>query len=238
MKRAIQATTAGSLERQKQEDLFPGIISTQRKTPAITASTKDIMFIFNNQFSESQKYIRELLQNSIDAEARHIKIGYKIQPKKLIIDYLDDGIGIDHKGFEDFRYLFRSNKAAITDLLNEQTIRKTAGWLGVGRVSVFAEKDLVSIRFFSLAANGPSDEASILTLHANENYSGELHFVDPKEMKDFLNTDRDTGTKIQVTVNVQNDEDALARISILNDTIINNGSWAIPRVEISIPDNG
>lgn len=82
------------------------------------------------QFSDPYAFVRELIQNSIDAGAQRIDIRMQYDEKMLVVEAVDDGEGMDKATIEGYLLtLFRSTK--------EDDLTKI-GKFGIGFVSLFA----------------------------------------------------------------------------------------------------
>jgi hypothetical protein len=82
------------------------------------------------QFDERSAFVRELVQNSLDAGAGRIDLNIEQQGRRLRVAVIDDGEGMDRRIIEqDLLTLFRSSKE------DDQT---KIGKFGVGFVSLFA----------------------------------------------------------------------------------------------------
>jgi hypothetical protein len=91
-----------------------------------------------DQFSERSAFVRELVQNSLDAGAGRIEVRVRQKGHRLRIDVVDDGEGMDRDIIEGYLLtLFRSSK--------EEDLTKI-GKFGVGFVSLFAvDPELVTV---------------------------------------------------------------------------------------------
>lgn len=93
-------------------------------------SPDDVLQTLATQFRQRSAFVRELVQNALDAGATNIAIALNRGPKYLHILICDDGHGMDRSVIEDhLLVLFRSTK----DGDNTQI-----GGFGVGFVSLFA----------------------------------------------------------------------------------------------------
>ncbi len=82
------------------------------------------------QFSDRSAFVRELIQNSLDAGSGRIDVRLFVENKYLIVEVVDDGDGMDRRIIEDcLLTLFRSSK--------EHDLTKI-GKFGVGFVSLFS----------------------------------------------------------------------------------------------------
>jgi molecular chaperone HtpG len=82
------------------------------------------------QFSDPYAFIRELIQNSLDAGAARIDVRMAWDDHRLTVDVMDDGEGMDRATIEGYLLtLFRSTK--------EDDLTKI-GKFGIGFVSLFA----------------------------------------------------------------------------------------------------
>jgi len=82
------------------------------------------------QFSERSSFVRELIQNSLDAGAGRVEVRLSVERGRLRIDVEDDGEGMDRDIIERYLLtLFRSSK--------EKDLTKI-GKFGIGFVSLFA----------------------------------------------------------------------------------------------------
>jgi hypothetical protein len=82
------------------------------------------------QFSDPYAFVRELIQNSLDAGARRIEVRMRWADGVLTVDVVDDGEGMDRACIEGYLLVkFRSSK--------EQDLTKI-GKFGIGFVSLFA----------------------------------------------------------------------------------------------------
>ena len=90
------------------------------------------------QFSERSSFVRELVQNALDAGAGRIEVMLFEEGESLIIEVIDDGEGMDRDIIERYLLtLFRSSK--------ERDLTKI-GKFGVGFVSLFTlEPSLVVV---------------------------------------------------------------------------------------------
>jgi len=83
-----------------------------------------------SQFADRHAFVRELIQNSLDAGAAHIELCFRWADDTLCIDVVDDGEGMDRATIEGYLLtLFRSTK--------EDDLTKI-GKFGIGFVSLFA----------------------------------------------------------------------------------------------------
>ncbi|MBW1878873.1 MAG: ATP-binding protein [Deltaproteobacteria bacterium] len=91
-----------------------------------------------DQFSERSAFVRELVQNSLDAGAGRIEVRVHQDKRRLRVDVVDDGEGMDQDIIEGYLLtLFRSSK--------EEDLTKI-GKFGVGFVSLFAvDPELVTV---------------------------------------------------------------------------------------------
>jgi hypothetical protein len=84
------------------------------------------------QFSQRSAFVRELIQNSLDAGAGRVELLVEQVGRRLKIQVVDDGEGMDRAIIEDYLLtLFRSTK--------EQDLTKI-GKFGIGFVSLFSVK--------------------------------------------------------------------------------------------------
>lgn len=84
------------------------------------------------QFSQRSAFVRELVQNSLDAGAGRVELLVEQVGRRLRIQVVDDGEGMDRAIIEDYLLtLFRSTK--------EQDLTKI-GKFGIGFVSLFSVK--------------------------------------------------------------------------------------------------
>jgi hypothetical protein len=90
------------------------------------------------QFSQRSAFVRELVQNSLDAGSGRVELTVEQQGRRLRIALTDDGEGMDRATIEGYLLtLFRSSK--------EQDLTKI-GKFGIGFVSLFAvEPELVVV---------------------------------------------------------------------------------------------
>ena len=99
---------------------------------------KDALGALVRQFSQRSAFVRELVQNSLDAGSGRIELSIEQQKRRLRIAVTDDGEGMDRATIEGYLLtLFRSSK--------EQDLTKI-GKFGIGFVSLFAvEPELVVV---------------------------------------------------------------------------------------------
>ena len=96
----------------------------------MSSPARDALDALVAQFSERSAFVRELIQNSLDAGAGRVDLVVKQQKRRLVIDVIDDGEGMDRHAIETYLLtLFRSSK--------EKDLTKI-GKFGIGFVSLFA----------------------------------------------------------------------------------------------------
>ncbi|MEL6341611.1 MAG: ATP-binding protein [Myxococcota bacterium] len=95
-------------------------------------AASDALHALVEQFSDQSAFVRELIQNSLDAGAGRVEVRAIEEDDRLRIDVEDDGEGMDRATIEGYLLtLFRSSKE------RDQT---KIGKFGVGFVSLFALK--------------------------------------------------------------------------------------------------
>ena len=96
----------------------------------MSSPARDALEALVGQFSERSAFVRELIQNSLDAGAGRVELHVVQEKRRLVIDVVDDGEGMDRDVIEDYLLtLFRSSK--------EKDLTKI-GKFGIGFVSLFA----------------------------------------------------------------------------------------------------
>lgn len=91
---------------------------------------RDALDALVGQFSQRSAMVRELVQNSLDASASRVDLRVVQEKKRLLVEVIDDGEGMDRDTIEGcLLTLFRSSK--------EDDLTKI-GKFGVGFVSLFA----------------------------------------------------------------------------------------------------
>ncbi len=94
-----------------------------------SSSTDDVLDTLATQFRQRSAFVRELIQNSLDAGATHISIEIDADGETLHIRITDDGQGMDRSVIEEhLLVLFRSTK---------DSDHTQIGGFGVGFVSLF-----------------------------------------------------------------------------------------------------
>ncbi|MCA9478578.1 MAG: ATP-binding protein, partial [Nanoarchaeota archaeon] len=98
---------------------------------------KNVIKEMRKQFDDPNAYVRELIQNSIDANASKIEVSYRNFKNHYVISVADDGMGM---GFDvidkKLLTLFESTK---------ETDSSKIGRFGVGFFSVFGQKNLEKV---------------------------------------------------------------------------------------------
>ena len=96
----------------------------------MSSPARDALDALVGQFSERSAFVRELVQNSLDAGAGRVELNLEQEKRRLVIDVVDDGEGMDREVIETYLLtLFRSSK--------EKDLTKI-GKFGIGFVSLFA----------------------------------------------------------------------------------------------------
>ena len=117
-----------------------------REAPKAASSVPSIVKDLVDQFDRPLDFLRELIQNSIDAASNRIDVSIDYDGSQVIVHVEDDGEGMDEYTIDNFLLvLFRSTK--------EEDFTKI-GKFGIGFVSVFAPRpDMVRVY---TAKNGES----------------------------------------------------------------------------------
>ncbi len=98
----------------------------------MTSPARDALEALVAQFSERSAFVRELVQNSLDAGAGRVELNVVQEKRRMVIDVTDDGEGMDREVIETHLLtLFSSSK--------EKDLTKI-GKFGIGFVSLFALK--------------------------------------------------------------------------------------------------
>lgn len=138
------------------------------------------------QFSDRYAFVRELIQNSLDANASRVDIALRWEPEagRLVLAVHDDGEGMDRETIEGYLLvLFRSTK---------EEDRTRIGKFGIGFVSLFAlepEEVLVDTgrdqvwhrvifdaqRRYTLLRMDEPREGTTVTLHLRRGRAQALH---------------------------------------------------------------
>ena len=102
------------------------------------APAREALSALVGQFSQRSAFVRELVQNSLDAGAGRDELPIRQNERRLEIRVVDDGEGMDRRIIDDYLLtLFRSSK--------EEDLTKI-GKFGIGFVSLFAvEPELVVV---------------------------------------------------------------------------------------------
>ncbi|MGB1276629.1 MAG: ATP-binding protein, partial [Nannocystaceae bacterium] len=94
------------------------------------SSAEEVLATLATQFRQRSAFVRELIQNSLDAGATHVSLNLDGRGEYLHIRLEDDGCGMDRRIIEEhLLVLFRSTKDADHTQI---------GGFGVGFVSLFA----------------------------------------------------------------------------------------------------
>lgn len=102
------------------------------------APAREALAALVGQFSQRSAFVRELVQNSLDAGAGRVELEVEQQSRRLRVTVRDDGEGMDRRIIDDYLLtLFRSSK---------EDDRTKIGKFGIGFVSLFAvEPELVVV---------------------------------------------------------------------------------------------
>jgi len=106
------------------------VVDSTRGAGLLGSSAEEVLATLATQFRQRSAFVRELIQNSLDAGASHISLHLDAIDEYLHIRLDDDGCGMDRRIIEEhLLVLFRSTKDADHTQI---------GGFGVGFVSLFA----------------------------------------------------------------------------------------------------
>ncbi len=193
--------------------------------PAFRIDPQEILFSIKQQFPCKEFALRELGQNSVDADATRISSVYAYEGKQMIIDWFDDGCGMTKEIIcQHYLVLFDSPK---------ETILKMVGYYSLGKISALCYEP-IAIEVFSLSTGHPGYRLAI-----DQDLSGRLYEIEPAEMAAFLGSPH--GTLVRLRVAVCDQEKFIAEVNKANECIIRELSWVKPEVKITtveLSENG
>lgn len=200
----------------------PILDHTPRK--ACRISPGEIIFSIKQQFTQKELALRELGQNSQDAEATNIRVDYKYEDGIMTIEFKDNGCGMDKEVImKNYLRLFDSSKEGKTN--------KVGKW-SLGRVSLLCYEP-ESIEVFTLSVNKPGYRVLI-----EKDLSGKLYKIRRKDMEEIIGSPH--GTIIRVRVKLNSAEEFVKEVENANKCIEKELAWIQPLLTVTTVklDNG
>jgi len=183
---------------------------------AFRVDSEEIIYSIQQQFSQKELALRELGQNSQDADATAIQVNYRYQDKRMILEFLDDGCGMSKNVIiKNYLRLFDSSKENQKD--------KVGMW-SLGRLSLLCY-DPERIEVFTLPPHGPGYKVVIA-----KDLSGELYELDRETAKAAVKGEH--GTLVRMEVSVDSEEGFAAEVEKANQCIEKELSWIRPTITI------
>jgi hypothetical protein len=190
------------------------LILDDKPQQAFRVSAEEFLHGIKQQFTERELALRELGQNSQDADASTIQVdyGYDETNQQMDLTFLDDGCGMDRKTINDhYLRLFDSPK--------EDDKTKVGLW-ALGRVSMLCyDPELLEIH--TLPATGPGYELLI-----NKDLSGALFELDRKSAEEIVNGPH--GTRVRMVVPVASSEMFIETVKQANQSMKKEICWIKP----------
>ena len=180
--------------------------------PAFRISAAEVVDSVKQQFTHTELALRELGQNSQDADATRITLDYRYEDGAMILDFLDDGFGMDLRTVrENYLRLFDSSKETQAD--------KVGKW-SLGRLSLLCYEP-ERIEVFTLSSGNPGYKVVI-----EKNLSGSLYEVDAGDMEALIGNPH--GTLVRMTVMVGSQEEFARMAERSNQSVERELCWIKP----------
>lgn len=193
----------------------PILDHTPRK--AFSVCTEDLIFSIKQQFTQKELALRELGQNSQDAEAANIRVDYKYEDGIMTLEFKDDGCGMDKEVIiNNFLRLFDSSKEGMAN--------KVGKW-ALGRLSLLCYNP-ETIEVFTLPVGKPGYKVVI-----EKDLSGRLYKISRKEMESFIGGPH--GTLIRMRVQVRAAEEFVNEVAKANKCIEKELRWIQPALTVT-----
>jgi len=191
-----------------------GPILDENPRPAFAIAPVEIIYSIKQQFTHKELALRELGQNSQDADATQIRVNYRYEIQAMIIEFIDDGFGMTQDDFiKHYLRLFYSSKEAQEE--------KVGRW-SLGRLSLLCYEP-ESIEVFSLAHDGSAHRLEI-----SSDLSGRLFETDPDALSALLKSRH--GTMVRMKFHVGSEEEYLEHVNKANECLEKELCWIRPEL--------
>lgn len=185
--------------------------------PAFTISAEEIIFSIKQQFTSRELALRELGQNSQDAGATSIRVDWRYEEGKLVMEFLDNGCGMDLGTIQrHYLRLFDSSK--------EMEKNKVGRW-SLGRLTLLCyEPDLIEVVTMTENSTG-------YRLEIKKNLSGKLYEMDRSDAFQILGCEH--GTLVRMAVAVKSLEEFVAMAGAGNNSMERELPWIKPELTVT-----
>jgi hypothetical protein len=187
---------------------------------AFRIDPEEIIFSIKQQFPTRELALREMTQNSVDAHAENIRAEFRYEDKRMIIEWADDGCGMDLPTLRDhYLVLFDSSKE------DEET---SIGYYCLGRISALCYNP-TRIEVWTLAEGG-----SGYRLEIESDLSGRLYEVAPEALRQTLGFQH--GTLIRLEVPVEDEAAFVEAVKKANESMDQETCWVEPKITATVAD--
>ena len=187
--------------------------------PAFQISTEEIIFSIKQQFTNRELALRELGQNSQDAGATSIRVDWRYEKDKLIMEFLDNGCGMD-RGIIERHYL------RLFDSSKEGEVNKVGHW-SLGRLTLLCYEP-ESIEIITMTAASPG-----YRLEISCDLSGRLYEMERSDCSPLINSEHGTLVRMELTVATPEEFCKIAEAG--NNSIERELAWIRPEVTVTTP---
>ena len=192
-------------------------ILSEKPQQAFRVAAEEIIYSIKQQFTEKELALREMGQNSQDAEASTIEVDYSFEDPHAIIEFKDDGCGMD-------RHIMIDKFLCIFDSPKEGQKEKVGNW-ALGRLSLLCyEPEKIEVITLSAGDSG-------FRLVIEKDLSGALYELDPDTARKAISNDH--GTLVRMIIPVDSEQSFVGLVEKANQCMEKELAWIKPVVRVA-----